>query len=161
MNITVTIGLTPELKQFLTGLTNLLNFQTGVPDTFQTATPAPVQQEAAQTPVQSTPVQQMPTQAPPDLQAVPTQAPVPTQDQSVQQQQATLNQHPVTTQVPTSAPEYSFEQLAKAAAQLMDAGKQNDLLQLLSSFGAPALMQLPKEQYGAFATKLRELGAQL
>ncbi|NRG43269.1 hypothetical protein HRF87_00650 [Bacillus sp. CRN 9] len=63
--------------------------------------------------------------------------------------------------VPTSAPQYDMNQLAVAATQLMDAGKQSELLTLLGSFGAQSLMQLPQEQYGAFATKLRELGAKI
>ncbi|MBT2743228.1 hypothetical protein [Bacillus sp. ISL-77] len=60
--------------------------------------------------------------------------------------------------VPTSAPSYSMDQLAVAATQLMDAGRQPELLSLLASFGVPSLMALPKEQYGAFATQLRGMG---
>jgi hypothetical protein len=54
-----------------------------------------------------------------------------------------------------------MDQLAVAATQLMDAGRQPELVSLLSSFGVPSLMALPKEQYGAFATKLREMGAKI
>ena len=54
-----------------------------------------------------------------------------------------------------------MDQLARAASQLMDAGKQNELVQLLGQFGVQALTALPQEQYGTFATKLRELGANL
>jgi hypothetical protein len=43
----------------------------------------------------------------------------------------------------------------------MDAGKTADLQALLKSFGVQALTQLPKEQYGAFATALRGLGARI
>lgn len=63
--------------------------------------------------------------------------------------------------VPTSAPGYKMPELAKAATQLMDAGRQSDLLGLLASFGVQSLMQLPEDQYGVFATKLRELGAKI
>lgn len=63
--------------------------------------------------------------------------------------------------VPTSAPAYTFDDLAHAAAPLMDAGKTPDLLALLRSFNVQALTQLPKEQYGAFATALRGLGAKI
>jgi hypothetical protein len=54
-----------------------------------------------------------------------------------------------------------MEDLARAASQLMDAGKQQDLLGLLAQFGVQALTQLPKERYGEFATTLRQMGAKL
>lgn len=69
---------------------------------------------------------------------------------------------PVQTPPPTAAaPTYTADQLAIAATQLMDAGRRNELVNLLKSFGVSALTQLPKEQYGAFATALRELGAKI
>ncbi|MFT8710442.1 MAG: hypothetical protein ABF820_13530 [Sporolactobacillus sp.] len=62
--------------------------------------------------------------------------------------------------VPTTAPTYSLDKLAAAGAQLMDAGKQNDLINLLNNqFGVQALTMLKPEQYGSFATALRQLGA--
>lgn len=48
-----------------------------------------------------------------------------------------------------------------AAIPLMDSGKQPELLQLIRSFGVEALPFLQPEQYGAFATALRGLGAQI
>jgi len=63
--------------------------------------------------------------------------------------------------VPTTAPTFSLEQLAVAGTQLMDAGHQDKLLSLLSAFGVSALTQLGKDQYGAFATQLRALGAKI
>lgn len=63
--------------------------------------------------------------------------------------------------VPTAATTYTMDQLAIAATQLMDAGRRNDVVALLSQFSVQALTLLPKEQYGAFATKLRELGAKI
>lgn len=44
---------------------------------------------------------------------------------------------------------------------LMDSGRQADLQGLLKTFGVEALPALPKEQYGAFATALRGMGAQI
>ncbi len=58
-------------------------------------------------------------------------------------------------------PTYAFDDLARAASTLMDAGKQQELVGLLGSFGVQALTQLPKERYGEFATALRGLGAQI
>lgn len=64
--------------------------------------------------------------------------------------------------VPTAAaPTYTTEQLAVAATQLVDAGRRAELVELLKAFGVPALTKLPKEQYGAFATALRGMGAKL
>ncbi|RKL69086.1 hypothetical protein CR203_03325 [Salipaludibacillus neizhouensis] len=60
-----------------------------------------------------------------------------------------------------SAPAYTMDQLAVAATQLVDQGKREELVSLLESFGAQALTALPQEQYGAFATKLREKGAKI
>lgn len=88
--------------------------------------------------------------------AIPTQAPVAASAAPVAPMPTAAP-----TSVPTSAPEYTFDALARAAAPLMDAGKTADLQALLRSFNAQALTQLPKEQYGAFATALRGLGARI
>lgn len=68
---------------------------------------------------------------------------------------------PVQQSVPTATQTYTLDDLAHAATTLMDAGKQPDLLQLLSSFRVESLPVLPPAQYGAFATALRGLGAQI
>ncbi|MCT6814774.1 MAG: hypothetical protein M3043_00050 [Lysinibacillus fusiformis] len=108
---------------------------------------------------QSLPQQQpMPEQIQQPVQpaAVPTSMPVQQPLQPVQQQQPMPQQS-----VPTSQTAYSMDQLAVAATQLMDTGKRDQLMQLLTTFGVQALTALPQEQYGAFATKLRELGANI
>ncbi len=58
-------------------------------------------------------------------------------------------------------PEYTQDQLVHAATPLIDAGRQADLIALLAQFGVQSMMQLPKEQYGAFATGLRGMGARI
>ena len=63
--------------------------------------------------------------------------------------------------VPTSAVSYTMDDLAKAAITLMDSGRQTELQQLLGAFGVNSLPELPQEHYGAFATSLREKGAQI
>lgn len=139
MNIKIEIT-APGLEQALNVLAASIN-QTGgvVPES-----PAPATQQ---------PQYQQPVQ--------PTQQPVPTAVPTTPQQQAPTQQQTQPQGVPTTAPSYTMDQLAKAATQLVDAGRREELLQLLASFGAPALMELPKEQYGAFATKLREMGAKI
>lgn len=62
---------------------------------------------------------------------------------------------------PTAAPTYSMDQIARAGAELAQAGKTPQLLGLLQQFNVQAVTQIPKAQYGAFATALRGLGAQL
>lgn len=63
--------------------------------------------------------------------------------------------------VPTSAKEYTADDLARAAIPLLDAGGQQALLNLLAQFGVQGIPQLSKDQYGAFATALRGLGAKI
>lgn len=99
---------------------------------------APVQQAASVTP----PVQQTPVTPPPVQQAAPVTVP-PVQQAPVQ----------------TTAPSYTPDDLARAAMTLMDSGRQGDLINLLAQFGADTLTHLQPEQYGAFATALRGLGA--
>lgn len=61
----------------------------------------------------------------------------------------------------TTAPTYTLDQIAKAGASLVDAGKMEPLLALLTRYGVQAVTQLAPEHYGAFATELRALGAQI
>ena len=64
--------------------------------------------------------------------------------------------------IPTAgAPTYTVEELQLACAPLMDANRMADLQQVLTKFGATALQDVPKEQYGALAADLRALGARL
>lgn len=63
--------------------------------------------------------------------------------------------------VPVTAPTYTLDQIAKAGASLVDAGKMEQLLGLLTKYGVQAVTQLNPDQYGAFATELRALGAQI
>ncbi len=61
----------------------------------------------------------------------------------------------------TTAPSYTLDQIAKAGAYLVDAGKMEALLALLTKYGVAAVTQLQPEQFGVFATELRALGAQI
>ncbi len=58
-------------------------------------------------------------------------------------------------------PQYTIDQIMAAGTSLMDAGRINDLVNLLHNFGAQAVTELKPEQYGAFATALREMGAKI
>lgn len=63
--------------------------------------------------------------------------------------------------VPTAAPTYTLDALARAGAALAQAGKMEQALALLAKYGVQTVNQLKPEQYGAFATELRALGAQI
>lgn len=136
-----------------------------VPRPAQPAAPAPVQQYQPAMPVNPTPAPQpaapaVPVAAAPIAQTFPKAA-----NLAAPVAPATTYAAPTATPVNSApvgaAPSYAMEDLARAASQLMDAGKQQDLLGLLAQFGVQALTQLPKEQYGTFATALRQMGAKL
>lgn len=113
-------------------------------------TPAPVP------PVTMPPATVVPTQPTPAPVATPTPAPAPV---ALAQTAAPTNPAPA---VPvTTAPTYTLDQIAKAGASLVDAGKMEQLLALLAKYGVQAVTQLQPDQYGVFATELRTLGAQL
>lgn len=88
----------------------------------------------------------------------PTAAPVPTAGPSA----ATVPGNAPAPVVPVAAaPSYSMEQIATAGAALVDAGKRDQLLELLGRFGVRAVTQLQPAQFGVFAAELRALGAQI
>lgn len=100
-------------------------------------------------------VNTVPQQTPvtPISNAVPQQTPVALTVNTVPQQASAA--------VPTATATYTIDQLAYAASPLIDAGKLPELQALLGQFGVNILTELPAEQYGAFATALRGLGAKI
>lgn len=103
---------------------------------------------ASNAPVAPAPVQTAPTPAPAPTPAAPPVTPMPTAAAPAPA-------------VPVTAPTYTLDQIAKAGANLVDAGKMEQLLALLTKYGVQAVTQLTPDQYGAFATELRALGAQI
>lgn len=141
-------GLAEALSNLATALSGAKNItysmsareQDAAPDNAATA-PAvpniPVQQGSPAVPVKAAPVQQSAPAA-----NAPVSFPAPS--------------------VPLAEPpKYTVDQIMAAGASLMDAGKVNELLALLHSFGVQAVMDLKPEQLGAFATEMRKLGAKL
>lgn len=104
-------------------------------------------------PIKDSPVQQtqLPTQQP--IQSVPVQT------QPVQPVQQPVQTQPVQTAVPVAEKTYTLEDLQRASSTLVQAGKIQLLQGLLQEFNSLALTTLPVDQYGAFALRLRELGA--
>lgn len=152
--INVTFGSLDEMLHFANSLSGLGQVGPGS---------APIQEilPAQQIPVSQTPVQQAPvTQTP--VQTTPAMTtPIPTQAVQTTPVQNTAPTQQAPTQVQTTTSSYTMDDLTKAAVMLMDSGRQADLLNLLSQFGVEALPALPQEMYGAFATALRGLGAQI
>ena len=68
---------------------------------------------------------------------------------------------PAQTVVPTSAPTYTLEAIARAGTALLDAGKMSELTELLKKYGADTLVTINPTYYGAVAADLRALGAQI
>ena len=104
-------------------------------------------------PVQQT---QLPTQQPVQTVPVQTVQTVQTVQQTVPTQQTVQT---VQTAVPVAEKAYTLEDLQRASSTLVQAGKIQLLQGLLQEFNSLALTTLPVEQYGAFALRLRELGA--
>lgn len=63
--------------------------------------------------------------------------------------------------VPTTEHTYTAEELQVAAVTLVDKGMMAQLQEMLHQFGVSSLPELPAEKYGAFATALRGMGAQI
>lgn len=118
--------------------------------TTQVSTSAPAQQfvSAPTVPTATAPVVPEAAQVPVTVSA-PVTAPV--------QQSANA----ASTPIPTAAPTYTLDMLAAAGSALIDAGKMNDLLGILSRYGVNALTELQPAVYGAVAAELRNLGANI
>lgn len=69
---------------------------------------------------------------------------------------------PAPSPVPTApVHQYTLEEIQAACGPLMDAGKMDQLAAILQKFGVASLPEIPKEQYGAIAVELRQLGARI
>lgn len=142
--------ITVEFKDF----EDMMYFARNLVSMIETKDKPLVQQMASVAPQPVQTQQMAPVTPPPVQQATPVTPP------SVQTQQTPVTPPPVQqTLVQTAAPSYTADDLARAAMTLMDSGRQGDLINLLAQFGTDALTHLPQEQYGAFATALRGLGA--
>jgi hypothetical protein len=183
LNITLTLTAAPELIAAITNITNAIRYQNikvlesavsvstlnkiEAEHNFQqepNVQSAPRQNfEAASVPVASQAVkteQYVQTVLPIDIPGAPIKSSGVSGIQQQYQGQVDVFQSKAQI-VPTTVQGYTIEQLAVAATQLVDAGRRTELVSLLSSFGVQALTALPKEQYGAFATQLRALGAKI
>lgn len=172
MNITVNFDSLEEMKAFAVAL-----IEEGAAEAIKTAnqttpaapvdptpthlTPQPVQPQPMPQPV---PVQTMPQPVPQTpVQPQPMPQPVPVQPQPTTQApvQPTTQAPVQPTPVATSTPQYTLEDLARAAAPIQDAGRGQDLMALLQKYNVVSMTQLDPSMFGAFATDLRALGANI
>ena len=68
---------------------------------------------------------------------------------------------PTAPAVPVSEKIYTLEDIQRASAALVQGGKIAQLQALLQQFNAISLAHLSQDNFGAFALKLRELGADI
>lgn len=68
---------------------------------------------------------------------------------------------PTAPAVPVSEKTYTLEDIQRASAALVQGGKIAQLQALLQQFNAISLAHLSQDNFGAFALKLRELGADI
>lgn len=154
--ITVTFDSFEDMKEFaekFLGTEKVTASQGGKGSTTQRRN-VPVTPVAPVTPI--TPVQSAPVT--PAAQTAPA---TPVQTTPVAQTVPVTPVQPAMSPVPTTERTYSLDELANAAMTLMDKGMQNQLQELLASYGVEALPSLPREMYGNFATALRGMGANI
>ena len=172
MNITVSFDSIEEMKAFALAMT-----QEGAAEALITTTatapaapvapdpvPQPVTPQTPQAPVQTAPAPTPTTQQAPAPTPTTQQAPIQTAPAPIPPNpaQAMPPVQPAAPQgVPTQTPQYTLENLAQAAVQLQDAGRTPDLITLLQKYGVQSMTQLDPSVFGAFATDLRGLGAQI
>lgn len=151
INVTVNA---PELAEALNNLVAALKgakLEPAASKTGKADKPAPVPPADHMPPADTAPAPAAPAPA-----VTPALAPAPAPVQ------APVTPAPVPATVPVApAPTYNRDQIMTAGAALIDAGKINELMGLLNSFGVQAVTQLKQDQLGAFATELRKLGAQI
>lgn len=179
MELTINVNIAaPELCGVLNHLADMLGRTLAItqPQTPVTPTPPPPAPQpipaTPAVPVQQTPATPpTPTVAPQPVPAAPAvpvqQTPVPT----TAPVQAAASQQPVPVFAPAAStspavpvagvPTYTLEDISRTGAALVDAGRMNDLMALLNRYGLQAITQLQPEQYGAFATELRQLGGRI
>ena len=153
LEINVTVN-APELAEALNNLAAALKgakLEPAASKTGKADKPAPIPPADYMPPADTAPAPAAPA---PAVTPAPAPAPAPVQ--------APVTPAPVPAPVPVApAPAYNRDQIMTAGAALIDAGKINELMGLLNSFGVQAVTQLKQDQLGAFATELRKLGAQI
>lgn len=145
----------PGLPEAINALANAVSKTPTAPVQAVSATPAPVIPAPVEAPVAqaSAPVAApAPTPAPAPVAAP---APVPAANPTAPAPEPSAT----TATSPSEAKPVTLDDLGRAGATLIDAGKMPQLIALLGKYGVQAVTQLQPAQFGAFADELRALGA--
>ena len=166
----------PEISEAINNLaraiglavTNPVGMTIGVVPTNTTSAAVNVQAEPQQNTSAVPENASVPVAAPTETVANPTvpvsapqTAPVAQNAQNVSYPTPDANVAPAAQAVPTAAPQYTLDMIAKAGTALIDAGKMAELSALLAKYGVEALTTLDPAHYGAFAAELRAMGASI
>lgn len=147
INVKIKLDETPELLNTLTTFCEVVR---AVAPLTMTA------HKVADIPTPAVPIESSPLQPAPE----PVKAQVTMQPSAAQP--VPIQQPAPAAAVPTAAPkQYTLPEIQAACGPLMDAGKMNELAEVIKSFGVASLMELPADQYGNLVIKLRALGARL
>ena len=146
--INITLNATPELIGVIRTLAEAL---TGKPAPLIVESTAPKIE-----PINNTAAPEVTVPAPVDPAPIAMTPITPTPAPAPAPAPAPVNPVPV-----TATPADTLDALARAGAVLAQSGKMEQALALLAKYGVQTVNQLKPEQYGAFATELRALGAQL
>lgn len=149
----------PGLPEAINALANAVSKTPTAPVQAVSATPAPVIPAPVEAPVAQAPAPvaapaPAPVAAPAPVPAANPTAPAPVPPAT------TAQTYPATTATsPSEAKPVTLDDLGRAGATLIDAGKMPQLIALLGKYGVQAVTQLQPAQFGAFADELRALGA--
>lgn len=163
--ITMTIEVSPKQAIEIAKILGAENAPTPAPaapiipvQQVPTAPPVTVAQTPVAVPVQAAAPVQTPT---PVIPVQPTAAPAPTVPAPVAP----------AAPIPTVAKEYTMDELSLASRPIVEANRQQELLDLLHSFtftdangvvkNVQSIRDLPKELYPAFANGIRQLGGRI
>lgn len=164
---TITVKVQIEAPELAAAINNVAEAFKSRPVTVPVAPVAAPAAPAEQTPPPAEKPVEAPTNAPVTGAvnggvSVPTNAPAPAPvEETAPVTGATSNPAPA---APTAPAEkvYTFDDITNAGAQLLEAGKMQELMKLLKEgYGVQAVTQLKPEQYAAVAGDLRKLGARI
>lgn len=147
----------PGLPEAINALANAVSKTPTAPVQAVSVTPAPVTPAPVEAPVAQAPA---PVAAPAPIPVAAPTAPVVNPTNPVPATPATAAPiGPAPTSSPSEAKPLTLDDLGRAGATLIDAGKMPQLIALLGKYGVQAVTQLQPAQFGAFADELRALGA--
>lgn len=99
----------------------------------------------------------------PQAQPMPTMTPAPMQNPMPQipAAQPMPTPSPAPMPVQTAPQTYTVEQLGLAARPLVESGRREELVTLLTEFGVPSVAAIPEDRRADFAARLRAMGGQI